>query len=96
MRANPAIAHKETLVAHNRHQSKLYAAPRLRVQVQNVAMNDFLFFCPTCKTIYEIVRHHVRPPAGPICELCQQDLPLADDGEWLTYLRTRPRFERTV
>ena len=25
--------------------------------------------------IYEVVRHHVRPPAEPICEGCQQDLP---------------------
>ena len=24
------------------------------------------FFCPTCKMIYEVVRHHVRPPAEPI------------------------------
>jgi hypothetical protein len=59
-----------------------------------VAMDDFLYFCPTCKTIYEIVRHHIRPPAEPICEGCQQELPIAEDGEWLTYRRTQARFER--
>ena len=47
-------------------------------------MNDFLSFCPTCKVIYEVVRHHVRPPAEPICEGCQQDLPIADDSDLLT------------
>jgi hypothetical protein len=57
-----------------------------------VAMDDFLYFCPTCKTIYEIVSHHIRPPAEPVCEGCQQELPIADDGEWLTYRRTRPRL----
>jgi predicted SprT family Zn-dependent metalloprotease len=62
--------------------------------VQTVAMNDFLYFCPTCKAIYEIDRHHIRPPAEPICEGCQQQLPVADDGDWLTYRRTRPRFEQ--
>jgi hypothetical protein len=62
--------------------------------VQTVAMNDFLYFCPTCKAIYEIDRHHIRPPAEPICEGCQQQLPVADDGDWLTYRRTRPRLER--
>jgi hypothetical protein len=39
-----------------------------------------------------------RPPprstAGR-CERCQQDLPVADEGDWLTYRRTHPRFERT-
>jgi len=58
-------------------------------------MSDVLYFCPTCKTIYEIVRHHIRPLAEPVCERCQQDLPVAEDGEWLTYRRTRPRFART-
>ena len=47
-------------------------------------MNDFLYFCPTCKMIYEILRHRVRPPAEPVCDGCQQDLPVAEDGEWLT------------
>jgi hypothetical protein len=59
-------------------------------------MNDFLYFCPTCKTIYEIVRHRVRPPAEPVCEGCQQDLPLAEDGEWLTYRRTGARFDHAA
>ena len=58
------------------------------------AMKDFLYFCPTCKTIYEIVRHRIRPPAEPICRRCQQDLPIADEGDWLTYRQMRPRFER--
>ena len=44
-------------------------------------MNDFLYFRPTCKTIYEIVRNRVLPPAEPVCERCQQDLPVAEDGE---------------
>jgi hypothetical protein len=43
-------------------------------------MNDFLYFCPTCTTIYEVVRHRVRPPTEPVCDGCQQDLPVADDG----------------
>jgi hypothetical protein len=58
-------------------------------------MNDFLYFCPTCKTIYEIVRHRIQPAAEPICWRCQQDLPIADEGDWLTYRQMRPRFERT-
>src|SRR5215472_8597361 len=58
------------------------------------AMSDFLYFCPTCKTIYEIVRHRVRPPTEPICWRCQQDFPIADEGDWLTYREMRPRFER--
>jgi hypothetical protein len=41
--------------------------------------------CPICHTIYEIVRHHVRPPAEPVCETCQQVLPVADGNDWLTY-----------
>jgi hypothetical protein len=41
--------------------------------------------CPTCKTIYEVVRHHIRPPADPVCETCQQTLPVADNNDWLTY-----------
>jgi len=58
--------------------------------VQTVAMNDFLYFCPTCKAIYEIDRHHIRPPAEPVCECCQQELPVADDGDWLTYRANPP------
>ena len=57
-------------------------------------MKDVLYFCPICKTVYEIVRHHIRPPAEPVCEGCQQELPIADDGDWLTYQRTRPLLER--
>jgi hypothetical protein len=45
-------------------------------------------------TIYELVRHRIRPPTEPVCEGCQQDLPVADDGDWLTYRRTSPQFER--
>jgi hypothetical protein len=59
-------------------------------------MNDLLCFCPTCKTIYEIDRHHIRPPTEPVCEECDQDLPVADDGEWLTYRRTGPRFDHAA
>ena len=61
----------------------------------NAIMKDFLYFCPNCKTIYEIVHHRIRPPAEPICEGCQQMLPVAEDGEWLTYRRTVPRFDHT-
>lgn len=35
-----------------------------------------------------------RSTAGR-CERCQQDLPVADEGDWLIYRRTHPRFERT-
>jgi hypothetical protein len=60
-------------------------------------MNDFLYFCPTCKAIYEIVRHRVRPPLEPVCDGCQEDLPIADDnGDWLTYRRMGRRFERAA
>ena len=59
-------------------------------------MNDFLYFCPTCKTIYEIVRHRIRPPSEPVCEACQEYLPVADDGEWLIYRRTGSRFDRAA
>jgi hypothetical protein len=41
--------------------------------------------CPACKTVYEVVRHHVRPPADPVCETCRQTLPIADGNDWLTY-----------
>jgi hypothetical protein len=46
---------------------------------------DPLDACPICHTVYEIVRHHVRQPAEPVCETCQQALPLADGTDWLTY-----------
>ena len=48
--------------------------------------------CRTCKTVYEVVRHHVRPPADPVCETCQQTLPVADGNDWLTYRVIRSRF----
>ena len=47
--------------------------------------------CPICHTIYEVVRHHVRPPAEPVCETCQQALPVADGNDWLTYRLIRSR-----
>ena len=31
----------------------------------SVTMTDLLYPCPKCKTIYEIVRHHVRPAVEP-------------------------------
>jgi predicted Zn finger-like uncharacterized protein len=55
-------------------------------------MNDFLIFCPACKTVYEIERHHVRPLAEPVCETCQQALPVADGNDWLTYRIIRSQF----
>jgi hypothetical protein len=61
----------------------------------SAAIDDLLYSCPACKTVYEIVRHRVRPPAEPVCAACQRDLPVADDSDWLTYRRTLPRFERT-
>ncbi|MGB8629901.1 MAG: hypothetical protein WCD69_10980 [Xanthobacteraceae bacterium] len=57
-------------------------------------MDDFLYFCPTCKMIYEVAHHRVRPPAEPVCEACQQDLPVADDVGWLVYRRTHPHLWR--
>jgi hypothetical protein len=47
--------------------------------------------CPICQTVYEIVRHHVRPPAEPVCETCQQVLPVADGDDGLTYRVIRSR-----
>jgi hypothetical protein len=58
------------------------------------AMNDILYFCPTCKTIYEIVRHRIRPPAQAICERCQEELPVAEDGTGLPTDGRTIRFER--
>ncbi len=55
---------------------------------------DLLYPCPKCKAVYEIDRHHVRPPAEPHCEVCQQALPSADGDDWLTYRRVSPRSER--
>ncbi len=48
---------------------------------------EVLYACPSCKTIYESVRHHLRPAVEPRCEICQQALPLADEDDWLTYRR---------
>jgi hypothetical protein len=48
--------------------------------------------CPSCKTVYELVRHHIRPPADPVCEACQQALPVADGNDWLTYRAIPSRF----
>jgi hypothetical protein len=59
-------------------------------------MNDFLYFCPTCKTIHEIVRHRVRPPAEPVCNVCEQDFPVAEDGDWLTYQQMSRRSKHAA
>ena len=48
---------------------------------------DVLCACPTCKVLYQLVRHHLRPPAEPLCESCHQLLPVADEDDWLTYRR---------
>jgi transposase-like protein len=58
-------------------------------------MNDLPYLCPTCKTIYEIIRHRVRPAADPVCETCQQDFPVAENGDWLTYRLIPLDFKRT-
>jgi hypothetical protein len=47
--------------------------------------------CPICHTIYEVVRHRLRPPAEPVCEICQRALPVADGNDWLTYRIIRSR-----
>jgi hypothetical protein len=57
-----------------------------------VAATASLDVCPTCKTVYEVIRHHVRPPADPVCETCQQTLPVADGNDWLTYRVIRSGF----
>jgi predicted Zn finger-like uncharacterized protein len=56
-----------------------------------VAAAVSLDVCPSCKTVYEVVRHHVRPPGDPVCETCQQILPVADGNDWLTYQIIRSR-----
>ena len=56
-----------------------------------VAATAYLDVCPICKAVYEVVRHHVRPPADPVCEACQQTLPVADGEDWLTYRVIRSR-----
>jgi hypothetical protein len=48
-------------------------------------MTEVLYSCPTCKTIFQIVRNHIRPPAEPLCDLCRHPLPLAEGDDWLTY-----------
>lgn len=60
----------------------------------SAAMTDLLYPCPKCKTIYEIDRHHVRPAVEPVCEACQEALPLADGDDWLTYQRVSPKFKK--
>jgi len=55
---------------------------------------DVWYACPTCKSIYEFLHHHVRPPTEPRCEVCQQTLPIADGDDWLTYRRIRSRDPR--
>jgi hypothetical protein len=55
-------------------------------------MSDYLIFCcPTCKTVYEIEPHHVRPPAEPVCETCQHALPVADGNDWLMLSKDEAR-----
>jgi len=61
------------------------------VGAMSAATNDLLYFCPTSKTIHEMVRHRVHPPSEPVGEACQQDLPVADDNDWLTYRQMLPR-----
>ena len=56
-----------------------------------MADSDLLYPCSACRTIYEVVRHHVRPPADPLCEVCQQAFPFADGDDWLTYRRVVSR-----
>ena len=53
--------------------------------------------CSICHTVYEIVRHHVRPPAEPVCETCQKALPVANGNDWLTYriIRSRVHVSRS-
>jgi hypothetical protein len=58
---------------------------------QDAPDTDMLYACPTCKQIYQIVHHHLRPPAEPRCEICRQALPLADEADWLTYQRVNSR-----
>jgi hypothetical protein len=58
----------------------------------SATMTDLLYPCPKCKTIYEIARHHVRPAVEPLCEVCQEALPVADGDDWLTYRRVSPKF----
>lgn len=54
------------------------------------ADSDILYACPICKTIYEMSCHHVRPPVEPRCEVCQDNLPIAEGDDWLTYRRAQP------
>ena len=52
-----------------------------------MADTGVLYPCSACRTIYKVVHHHVRPPADPHCEVCQEALPMADGDDWLTYQR---------
>jgi hypothetical protein len=56
-----------------------------------IATTATLDVCPICKTVYEVVRNHVRLPADPVCETCQRTLPVADGDDWLTYQLIRSR-----
>jgi len=56
-----------------------------------MADSELLYPCSACRAIYEVVRHHVRPPADPHCEVCQQELPMADGDDWLIYRRVASR-----
>jgi hypothetical protein len=58
-------------------------------------MNDFLYFCPSRKTIYEIVRHRVRPLTARFAGGAGKTFRLLTKANWLNYRQMRPRFERT-
>ena len=32
-------------------------------------VTEVLYCCAICKTIFEIVRNHIRPPSEPLCDV---------------------------
>jgi hypothetical protein len=58
-------------------------------------VTEVLYYCAICKTIFEIVRNHIRPPSEPLCDVCQHPLPLAEGDDWLSYrlVRAHPRTQ---
>ena len=66
------------------------ARPR-RIGANDMAgeVTEVLYYCAICKTIFEIVRNHIRPPSEPLCDVCQHPLPLAEGDDWLSYRLVR-------
>jgi transcription elongation factor Elf1 len=46
------------------------------------------FGCPRCHAKHAVIRRQTPPGMIPACEICDQEFPAAEDGEWLLYERS--------